>query len=839
MRRGAPRERLAATLSADVGLTEDEARERRARYGDNDIVELARNPWLDLLRDTAKDPMLWFLALTGGIYLWLGERIEAVTLLFAVVPLAGMDALLHRRTQASVEGLSGTLASRARVVRGGAVALVPAAELVPGDLVIVGPGQPFPADGLIVAGAELQADESALTGESLPARKRPLVELPSDDEVEIVGVHWGFAGTRLLTGEARARIAFTGRDTMYGEIVHLAIGGARARTPLQRSISHLVAALLVAAGALCVVLAVVRLRQGQGWLDAFVSAVTLAVAALPEEFPVVFTVFLGVGVHRLARKKALVRRAVSVENIGRVSVICSDKTGTLTEGRLAVAAAMPAAGAREDDVVETAARASRRDSNDPLDQAIFDEADRRGESRSEGEVVATFPFTEGRRRETRIFRVDGAGLVAAVKGSPETVLALSSLADDARARWLAKVEEVAAAGFKVVACARRPLSLDEPVLEPRGELSFVGLLACADSIRPGVVDAVARCRRDGVRVVMVTGDHPSAARSIGRQIGLGGGGEPKILSGERLERLLQDGEPNALRDVDVVARALPAQKLGLVRALQGQGEIVAVTGDGVNDVPALQAADVGIAMGQRGTRSAREVAAIVLSDDNFRSIADAIAEGRQLFENLQRSFAYLLLIHIPLVVTATLIPLAGYPLLYLPIHIVWLEAIIHPSAILAFQRATPGRRTSPRRRVDARFFERSEWGAIGVSGVLGTTAVAWTYARSLGPLTDVEHARAMALIVLAVLSATVLVVLSQLGTRASRWIVGGTLFSTLLFVQVAPLARVLHLEPLHLDDWLLAIASALLAAAPVLVLVRPQRRGARRSGAHPVDAARR
>jgi Ca2+-transporting ATPase len=624
------------------------------------------------------------------------------------------------------------------------------------------------------------------------------------------GAHWGFAGTRLLTGAARLRVVFTGGETLYGEIVRTAAGGARARTPLQGALARLVSVLLVAATALCLLLAAVRLWQGHGWLDAFLSAVTLAVAALPEEFPVAFTFFLGVGVYRLARRQALVRRAVSVENVGRVTCICSDKTGTITEGRLRVTHLRPAPGASAASLVRVAALASRRETGDPLDAAILDEAEERWAAPRRVDV-ATFPFTEDRRRETAVVREDGAGLLAAVKGSPEVVLGMTALAEPERAAWSQEVARLAAEGHKVIACASRPLDDAEDVAqEPTEGYRFAGLVVCEDAVRPGVPEAVAACRRAGIHTILVTGDHPAAARAVAREIGLAAG-EPRLLLGEELERLAADGAAD-LRAVDVIARALPAQKLTLVRGLQARGEVVAVTGDGVNDVPALEAADVGIAMGERATRSAREVAAIVLMDDNFRTIVGAIAEGRQLFRNLRRSFQYLLMIHIPLVLSATLIPLAGYPLLYLPIHIVWLEMVIHPTAMLVFQKTPSGdglARAGATRR--PRFFSPADWAVILGVGLLLAAVVALGFVRGLGGDARVAHARAMAMACLTFASAAIAVLLSGVRTRIARVVVAATLVSPVLFVQVPALARRLHLEPLHLDDWAIAVLGGLFA----------------------------
>ena len=810
MRRVVPITRVAGLLTTTRGLTTPEAQARRRQYGPNTIVETPPSTWRDLLRDTVQDPMIWFLLGTSAVYAFLGQYVEALTLCAASVPVVGMDAFLHRRTQASTQGLTSRLATQATVVRDGATQTIPATEVVPGDLALVGAGEPWPADGIVLHGAELQADESALTGEAYPVRKHPLREDGADDEVSVDAVHWGFAGTRLLTGQALLRVIATGRETLYGAIVRAAVGGRHARTLLQQAIAQLVGVLIVVAALLCLMLAWVRLHQGHGWVDALVSAVTLAVAALPEEFPVVFTCFLGVGVYRLARRQALVRRAVVVENIGRVSYICADKTGTLTEGRLRLAHAYPAPGVTAERLLTVAASASRRDSGDPLDRAILEAAPPGSETAPR---LATFPFTEDRGRETAIRGDTMRRIVAAVKGAPEVVLPLTTLTAEERTAWGTRVVELAAAGYKVIACAWRELDLTTwPGGEPDRGLTLAGLLACADPVRAGVVDAVQRCRQAGIHVLMVTGDHPETARAVARAIGLGSG-NPTVISADALGPLLAQPEPVSMRRIDVVARAIPAQKLEIVRHLMASGEIVALTGDGVNDVPALQAADIGIAMGERGTRSAREVAAIVLLDDNLRTIVQAIAEGRQLYQNLCRSFAYLLMIHMPLVLTAAWIPFAGYPLLYLPLHIVWLELIIHPTALLVFQgipqsdalpRLPPGR--------ERRFFTRREWLVVGLVGALMTLAVVGGYAYSLGVGRDVEHARAMALVVLSVASATLTAGLSGLRHRTARVMVTMTLGLSVVLVQTPGLATLLNLTPLHLDDWLLAVAGGVLVA---------------------------
>ena len=818
MARRIPSDRLDGLAAPEQGLTAPDAAARRTRYGANTIVEAPPGGWRDVVRDSLRDPMLGFLLGTSVLFAFVGDRTEAAILLAALVPLFGMDAWLHRRTQASLAGLSSRLAATARALRDGAWIELPAAELVPGDVVALAPGDSVPADGVLLHAVDVQVDESALTGESYPVRKAAAPGSLAGN-AQLDDRHWSLAGTRVLTGEARLLVLHTGGETLYGEIVRSAVGGRHERTPLQQAVAELVRALVVAAAVVCAVLAWVRWQQGHGLVDALLSAVTLAVAALPEEFPVVLTFFLGVGVYRLARRQALVRRAVVVENIGRVSCICTDKTGTLTEGRLHLTHRCPVDGVGDERLLALAAIASRRETGDPMDVAILDlsPATRDG-------VVATFPFTEDRRRETGVVR-DGDSLVAAVKGAPEVVMGLCELVPDERARWMDEIADLAGTGHKVIAVASRALpGGDWSGGEPDRGFTLAGLLAFEDPVREGVPAALRECRAAGIRVIVVTGDHPATAAAVAREIGLSGEAS-RVIEGAEMEARLAGADGSALRGVEVIARAVPAQKLGLVRALQEHGEIVAVTGDGVNDVPALQAADIGIAMGGRGTRSAREVAAIVLLDDNFRSIVRAIGEGRQLFSNLRKSFQYLLMIHLPLVVTAAAIPLSGYPLLYLPVHVVWLELVIHPTALLVFQELPADRRLGVRRDGrEARFFGRLEWAVVVATGVVITLVVMGSFVRSLGAGYDVGHARAMALVALTVASAGITVALSGLRGRMARVLVAATLLSSVALVQVPWLASLLHLAPLHADDWLIAIGGGL-AAAAIPALPRLARKG--------------
>ncbi|MFN9778930.1 MAG: cation-translocating P-type ATPase [Alphaproteobacteria bacterium] len=778
--------------SGSEGLTVGEAAARLARLGPNDILVVPPSSWKETLGDTLRDPMIWFLAGVSLLFAALGDYAEATVLALALVPLLGMDAWLHRRTQASTQGLASRLATQAVVIRSGAAHLVSAQDVVVGDLVEVQAGEPFPADGILVEGDSAQVDESAMTGESWPVRKVPFASAHVPPALDMT--QWCLAGTRLLTGPARVRVMATGRDTLYADIVHSALQGPHALTPLQQSSGRLVGVMLRGAIALCLLLAAVRLMQGHGLLDAFLSAVTLAVAAIPEEFPVVMAMFLGVGVYRLARRKALVRRAVAVENIGRLTCICSDKTGTLTEGRLVLAHVEPAAGVDADGVLGIARLAARAESSDPLDVALVS-----GGPGQAARELAAFPFTEDRRRETRIVALADGTHVAALKGAPETVFALCGDSIDAVA-LRQSVQVLAEGGHKVVGVARRRIDqMTGPFAEPDTGFEFMGLLAFEDPVRAGVPEAVKRCQDGGIRVIMVTGDHPGTAAAVARDIGIGRG-EPVVMLADAI-----DGgtTPTALLQVDVVARATPSQKFRLVEALRAAGEIVAVTGDGVNDVPAIKAADVGIAMGERGTQSAREVASIVLLDDNFRTIADAVAEGRQLFVNLQMAFIYLLLVHIPLVLSAAFVPLMDNPILYLPVHIVILELFIHPTALLAFQiPAGAGALRPIPRDGPSHFFTARTWVRVVGCGILLAVILVAAFEWVAAQGGTEGHARSLVLAMLAVWSASIALALNRSTQGIGAIVPVVSAIVVVGLVQLPVLSGFVHLEALHGTDWL-------------------------------------
>lgn len=803
MFRALPLERIKPPVAVDTSdwtLSQAEVLARREQYGNNDVIEKTKRQWLVLLRDTLLDPMIWFLVAASLLFAMLGKTSNAIILLLATIPIGGMDAYLHWRTQVSTQSLKTRLLTHARVLRDNKEWLVPTQDLVPGDLVIVSAAEYFPADGIIVKSENAQVDESSLSGEAFPIAKKALMHLPKDQTNPLIPyLNWGFVGTRLLTGKVLLRVVYTGKETIYGEIIQSVLQTEHANTPLQNALARLVGILIIIASIFCIILAVVRYWQGFGLVDALLSAATLAVVALPDEFPMTFTFFLGVGVYRLAQAHALVRRAVSVENIGRVTSICTDKTGTLTTGIFRVAKAIPVKTVTKEDLLFQAKLAARIDSGDPLDEAIYAASP---DNQTLIEYLQVYPFTEERKRETVI--INNAGQIYAVcKGAPENILSLCDLTAKEKQDWQEQILAQAEQGFKVIACAS--LNLQEwqkNSPEPEAHYQFSGLLVFEDPPRPEVFAAIDYCQRSKIQVVMITGDHPETAKKIAMDIGIGSG-NPKVMTAVEAEKLIKQNDLAALRQIDVIARAVPAQKYAVVKALQQMKDIVAVTGDGVNDVPALRAADVGIAMGERGTQSAREAASIVLLDDNFGSIINAIREGKQLFKNLQASFKYLLMVHTPYVISATIIPLLGYPLLYYPIHIVWIELFIHPTCMLVFQ-DLPERAEMPakqNRKQPLSFFSSYDWWGIVLMGCYTTLMVIMTYLISLDTSGSAAVARANAFIAVGLVHIALTIGLSRLNSLTARVIVALSILMLVLLVQIPFIAEYFAMQPPSLMTW--------------------------------------
>ncbi|SFU99052.1 Ca2+-transporting ATPase [Pseudoduganella namucuonensis] len=683
-----------------------------AEHGPNRLPEPARRRWWHIAAGAAREPMFALLLAAAGLYLALGELREGLFLACMVALTLGITLYQEGRTEHALQALRALSAPVALAVRDGVRVTLPAAGLVPGDLIILGEGDRVPADAWLIEGNGVRADESLLTGESVPVDKAPTPLPGAPQPPGGDGLPWVYSGTLIVQGHGMARVAATGAASEIGKLGSALRELSPPPSPLQRQGATLARRLAVAGLAASALLTLLLASRDGLWVPALLAGIALSMSMLPEELPVILTVFPALGAWRLSRRRVLTRRLAAIETLGSTSVLCVDKTGTLTENRMAVGRlwcaggdATPRAGAltpEQEALLTAALLASHPRSRDPMERAFAELAGRAEPGAAAAaaglELLREYGLSPSQPALAQAWgRADGAPAVVAIKGAPEYVLGLCALTADQRALALLAAEDMARQGLRVLAVAHATHAGDAWPSGPEGfSYSLLGLAGLADPLRPGIAEAVAECRAAGVRLLMITGDHPVTACAIAAQAGIATGG---VLRGPDLDAMDDAQLARALAGAGVCARVRPEQKLRIVRALQRGGAVVAMTGDGVNDAPALRAADVGIAMGQRGTDVAREAAQLTLLDDSFASIVEAIRAGRRIYSNMRKAVAYVLAMHLPIAGLALLPPLLGWPVLLLPMHIVFMELIIDPACSLAFEGEPEERdlmRTPPR-----------------------------------------------------------------------------------------------------------------------------------------------
>ena len=779
----------------------------------------------------------------GAIYLILGDRTEAIVLLSSVLVVITISLFQNRRTERALQALRDLSSPRALVIRDGARRRIPGREVVPGDLLVLSEGDRVPADAGILQESNLAADESLLTGESLPVRKTArggnASGQPANDDPGSV-----YSGTLVVSGDAVARVESTGARTAIGRIGRSLESISTGRTRLQREIGRLVNRLAVVGLSLCGAVVVLYGLTRGSWLQGILAGLALAMAVLPEEFPVILTVFFAIGAWRISRRRVLTRRLPAIESLGATTVLCVDKTGTLTQNRMAVQR-IYAMGSFHDvpdgaepldeplrEVVRLGVLASKPDPFDPMELAIRSLGPRAGPEfpgppAAAWELARAYPLSPELLVMSHVWNspADGRRVIAA-KGAPEAIAELCRLAPAARDSLRDAVGALAAEGLRVLGVARGTFDrADLPETQDRFDFEFAGLLGLADPIRPEVPAAIRECRQAGIRVVMITGDHPVTAVQIAREIGLARDHAVVVLTGAGLDGLDDDSLRGRIGSVEVFARVRPEQKLRIVRALQANGEVVAMTGDGVNDAPALKASDMGIAMGQRGTDVAREAADLVLLDDDFASIVAAVRSGRRIFDNLRNAATYIFAIHVPIAGMSLLPVLFGWPLVLMPVHIVFLELIIDPACSLVFE-AEPEEddvMKRPPRHPEEPIFSKD----IVILGLLQGFAVlaivlavfAVAFYRGQGA----EDSRALAFTTL-IVSNLALILANRSRTRtivqslrsrngALPWVLGGAVVFLILLLSVPAVRHLFAFSKLHLNDLVLCLVAGLFSIA--------------------------
>ncbi|MEZ4320046.1 MAG: cation-translocating P-type ATPase [Myxococcota bacterium] len=744
------------------GLSEDEAARRAVEEGPNTLPDEGRRSTLAIVGEVVREPMFLLLVSCGTLYLVLGDPTEAAMLLGFVVLVVAITVVQERRTERALDALRDRSSPRASVIRGGQRRRIPSADLVRGDLVVVSEGDRVPADGFMVAGRGVSADESLVTGEAAPVRKQ--VRGAEDAALGPAGgddTPWLFSGTLVVSGQAVVEVAAIGAATAMGRIGTALAGVETGRSRLQEETRRIVRVVATAGSALCVGLVVFYGLTRGAWLEGLLTGLSTAMALLPEEFPVVLTVFLALGAWRISRQNVLTRRMAAIETLGSTTVLCTDKTGTLTQNQMVVRALWTPHGTVDLDgrvsslaepfhaLVEHAILASQVDPFDPMEQAFrslgLDALSGTEHLHPDWSPGREYPLSSDLLAMTRTWEEPGGERVGTVsaKGAPEAIFDLCHLPASEVATLTHEVEALAARGLRVLAVASARHSGALPDHQHGFAFVLEGLIGLEDPIRPAVPGAVAQCREAGIRVLMITGDYAVTAQSIARQAGIPAA-EP--LTGPELEALDDAALASRLGDVTVAARIVPEDKLRLVQALQARGDVVAMTGDGVNDAPALKAAHIGVAMGGRGTDVAREAAALVLLDDDFSSIVDAVALGRRIFDNLRKAMVYVVSIHVPLAGLATVPVLAGWPVALLPVHIVFLELVIDPACSLVFEAepADPDAMRRPPRAADDRMLDGRVLALAVAQGLGLLVACIGVYAWGLSRADDPMLARSVA-----------------------------------------------------------------------------------------------
>ena len=826
-----------------AGLTSQEAVRRLAAEGPNELPTARKRNLVQQAWDVVREPMLLLLLGAGTVNFLLSEPLDGVILMSFVVVVIAISIYQEHKTENALAALRDLSSPRALVVRDARQVRIPGRDVVRGDVVLLAEGDRVPADAVLVECVNLSVDESALTGESVPVRKAA-AQNPAADMGRPGGdaTPWVFSGTLVVKGQGVALVNATGTGTELGRIGTALRTIEPERTALQREIGRLVQVIAgVSLAAAAAVVIVFGLTRGH-WLEGLLAGIATAMAMLPEEFPVVLTVFLALGAWRMSQRHVLTRRPPVIETLGSATAICVDKTGTLTMNSMTVAELVAGGAAYVLDgrplpepfheIAEFAVLASPVDPFDPMDRAFTDLGEQylpgTGHLHRDWLLVREYPLSEQLLALSHVWRSpDLSHYVIAAKGAPEAIADLCHLGPDQRAALTGQVEAATTGGLRVLAVARAEFSRADDLPAGQHDFTFqlLGLAGLHDPVRPGVAGAVADCARAGVRVVMITGDYPGTALAIARQIGLDHAAG--AITGPQLEAMSDAELARRIGAVSVFARMVPEQKLRLIRALKANGEVVGMTGDGVNDAPALRAADIGIAMGARGTDVARESAALVITDDDFTSIAGGIRQGRGIFAHLRKAMAYIIAVHLP-IFGMSLIPVfvPGWPLVLLPVQIAFLELIIDPACSIVFEseQIDPAIMDQPPRGLGEPMFSRRVLTIAALQGlsVLAAVLAVYLWAVLSGRPGDVVRSITFAALVIGNLA--LIVVNRSWGLPAWRsfrqrtnptlkWILAAATALLVVLLTVPALRHAFSFGPMTLLDWLVAIAAGLIGVA--------------------------
>ena len=830
------KEMPAPESTAASGLSSAEAQARLEREGYNELPSARQRSTPVIAIEVAREPMFLLLIASVSIYLALGDLREALVLSLSLFVISGITIFQERKTERALAALRELSSPRALVVRDGTQQRIAGREVARGDILILTEGDRVPADAVLLTGNDVMVDESLLTGESVPVRK-----IPSDGSAAVTRPGGGdlpfvYSGTMLVQGRGIARVLATGINTEIGKIGKALQKLEPDETFLQKRSAVMIRTLAAVGLTVCAAVILLYGATRGDWMSGFLAGIALAMSLLPEEIPVVLTVFLAIGAWRMSRQRVLTRRMPAIEALGAATVLCVDKTGTLTLNQMTVqrlfagdefydvdnvddGSALPS---RFHELVRYAGLASETDPFDPMEQAFkalgeryLDETERS----HDWTLVHEYSLSRDLLALSHVWKApDRNDHVIAAKGAPEAMADLCHLDEKRSADLVRRVGALAADGLRVLAVARANFSGD---LWPSGQhdfdFQFVGLIGLADPIRAEVPKAIAECKRAGVNVVMITGDYPVTARAIGRRIDLPL--DRELITGTDMDRLSSGELRRRIAGAAIFARVLPEQKLALVEAFKANGQIVAMTGDGVNDAPALKAANIGIAMGGRGTDVAREAASLVILDDNFATIVEAIRAGRRIFDNIQKAMGFIFSIHVPIAGLAVLPLLFDWPLVLTPVHIVFLELIIDPACSIAFE-AEPAEANvmeRPPRHADAPVFGAGQIAFSLFEGIIGLIAILLVFGSSSYNNYDEAQVRTLSFATL-VFTMLALVLANRSHTQnlwhplrlpnpAIWWVLGGALSFLAAVIYIPQAREIFRFAPLEYPELIVPIVA--------------------------------
>jgi len=810
------------------GLSEETVKEKIKNEGFNELPSSKPKNFLALAWGVVQEPMFLLLVACGTLYLILGDVQEGLMLLGFVFVIMGIEFYQEKKTEKALDALKDLASPRALVIREGVEKRIAGRDVVTDDLVILQEGDRVPADATVLYSVNLMADESLLTGESVSVRKSEWNGTdqnvqPGGDDLPFV-----YSGSMIVQGNGIVKVTATASNTEIGKIGKALDSVVEEPTKLKREMAVLVKRLAIIGILLCAVVILVYTLTRGNLLNGFLAGITLAMAMLPEEFPVVLTVFMALGAWRISKKNVLTRKPSAVETLGSATVLCTDKTGTLTQNKMTVTQLYNGADFFKvnkctkfpeefHEIIEYGILSSQTNPFDPMERAITNMGDvylkNTDHIHIDWQMVKEYPLSKDLLAMSRVFsNHDKFKKTIATKGAPEAIFDLCHLSDDKKTKYGEAVAELASQGLRVLGVARAIVENGSlPPIQHDFDFEFIGLIALSDPIREAVPAAVSECYQAGIRVIMITGDYPVTAMNIAREIGLKN--HEISISGPELQEITEEELALRIKDVNVFARVIPEQKLKIVNALKRNGEIVAMTGDGVNDAPALKAANIGIAMGEKGTDVAREASSLVLMDDNFASIVNAVKMGRRIFDNLQKALGYIFAIHVP-IAGLSLIPIffADWPLLLWPVHIVFLELIIDPACSIIFEaeREEKNVMNRPPKDINEPFFGAKKIWLSCSQGIGILVMVFAVYFFGLRMNYSEQEVRALAFTTL--IAANIAVILSNrswtrnifqilmTSNKTVKYVVGGAAFFLILVLNVPFLLNLFQFEKISLTE---------------------------------------